>query len=125
MSTQAIARSSATDLINDVYAGLTRPNQKELPSKYLYDEVGSALFEVICALPEYGLHRAGARILADHADDIVDRLDLPVLVYCYHGISSQSAAEFLNQKGFEDVYSVDGGFEACQGLFNVVSGTKD
>jgi dimethylhistidine N-methyltransferase len=80
MSTQAIARSSATDLINDVYAGLTRPNQKELPSKYLYDEVGSALFEVICALPEYGLHRAGARILAEHADDIVDRLDLPVLV---------------------------------------------
>jgi len=49
--------------------------------------------------------------------------DRPVLVCCYHGISSQSAAEFLNQKGFEDVYSVDGGFEACQGLFNVVSGS--
>lgn len=48
--------------------------------------------------------------------------DRPVLVYCYHGISSQSAAEFLNQKGFEDVYSVDGGFDACQGLFSVVSG---
>jgi thiosulfate sulfurtransferase len=45
--------------------------------------------------------------------------DRPVLVYCYHGISSQSAAEFLSQKGFEDVYSIDGGFEACQGLFVV------
>jgi len=50
--------------------------------------------------------------------------DRPVLVYCYHGISSQSAAEFLSQKGFEDVYSVDGGFEACQGLFAVESGGK-
>ena len=36
----------------DLHAGLTRSGQKELPSKYLYDEVGSALFEVICVLPE-------------------------------------------------------------------------
>jgi len=50
--------------------------------------------------------------------------DRPVLVYCYNGISSQSAAEILNQKGFEDVYSVDGGFEACQGLFAVESGNS-
>jgi dimethylhistidine N-methyltransferase len=80
MLTQAIARSPASDLISEVFAGLTRPDQKELPSKYLYDEVGSALFEVICALPEYGLHRAGARLLARHAEDIVDYLELPVLV---------------------------------------------
>ncbi|MEM1111311.1 MAG: thiosulfate sulfurtransferase GlpE [Pseudomonadota bacterium] len=37
--------------------------------------------------------------------------DRPLLVYCYHGNSSQSAAAFLTEKGFEDVYSVDGGFE--------------
>ena len=36
----------------------------------------------------------------------------PTLVCCYHGNSSQSAAEFLSEKGFEDVYSIDGGFEA-------------
>jgi len=34
-----------------------------LPSKYLYDEVGSALFEVISVLPEYGLTRADERLL--------------------------------------------------------------
>jgi thiosulfate sulfurtransferase len=37
--------------------------------------------------------------------------DRAVIVYCYHGNSSQPAAAFLNEKGFEDVYSMDGGFE--------------
>jgi thiosulfate sulfurtransferase len=41
--------------------------------------------------------------------------DLPVIVYCYHGNSSQSAASFLNDKGFEEVYSMDGGFEQWRG----------
>ena len=64
----------------DVRAGLTRGGQKELPSKYLYDDVGSALFEVISRLPEYGLTRADERLLRRHADDIVDRLAGPVAV---------------------------------------------
>jgi len=38
--------------------------------------------------------------------------DQPVLVMCYHGVSSQGAAEYLVSQGYEDVYSVDGGFEA-------------
>jgi dimethylhistidine N-methyltransferase len=59
---------------------LTKPGQRELPSKYLYDEVGSALFETICVLPEYGLTRADARLLKEHAAEIVDRLRLPVQV---------------------------------------------
>lgn len=36
----------------------------------------------------------------------------PVLVMCYHGVSSQGAAQYLINQGFEQVYSVDGGFEA-------------
>jgi thiosulfate sulfurtransferase len=35
----------------------------------------------------------------------------PVLVYCYHGNSSQGAAAWLADKGFDEVYSLDGGFE--------------
>lgn len=35
----------------------------------------------------------------------------PLIVCCYHGISSQSAADFLAGQGFDDVYSLDGGFE--------------
>lgn len=36
----------------------------------------------------------------------------PLLVYCYHGISSQSAAAFLTEKGFSQVYSLEGGYTA-------------
>jgi L-histidine Nalpha-methyltransferase len=68
------------EFASDVVIGLSNPGQKELPSKYLYDEVGSALFDVICLLPEYGLSRAGRRILSRHAGDIVDHLPSPVIV---------------------------------------------
>jgi L-histidine Nalpha-methyltransferase len=64
----------------EVSAGLTRPGQKELPSKYLYDPVGSALFEVICELPEYGVTRSEERLLQLHAREIVDQLPRPVVV---------------------------------------------
>jgi dimethylhistidine N-methyltransferase len=63
-----------------VRAGLTKPGQRELPSKYLYDEVGSALFETICVLPEYGLTRADARLLQKFAGEIVGKLPSPVQV---------------------------------------------
>ena len=64
----------------EVRAGLMRPGQKELPSKYLYDCVGSALFEVICTLPEYGLTRADERLLQRHSREIVSKLSAPVIV---------------------------------------------
>ncbi|USD65394.1 thiosulfate sulfurtransferase GlpE [Vibrio sp. SCSIO 43136] len=38
----------------------------------------------------------------------------PVLVMCYHGVSSQGAAQYLINQGFEQVYSVDGGFAEWQ-----------
>lgn len=38
--------------------------------------------------------------------------DVPVIVCCYHGVSSQQAAQFLIHQGFDEVYSMDGGFEA-------------
>lgn len=72
--------NAACEFASDVRAGLTRTGQKELLSKYLYDEVGSCLFEVISHLPEYGLTRADERLLQRHADEIVQRLDAPVAV---------------------------------------------
>ncbi|WP_165461575.1 thiosulfate sulfurtransferase GlpE [Atlantibacter sp.] len=38
--------------------------------------------------------------------------DMPVMVMCYHGNSSKGAAQYLLQQGYENVYSVDGGFDA-------------
>jgi thiosulfate sulfurtransferase len=39
-------------------------------------------------------------------------LDRALVVYCYHGNSSQGAAQFFSEQGFEEVYTLDGGFEA-------------
>lgn len=80
MLVQAIPANVAYEFAAEVRAGLTRPGQKELPSKYLYDDVGSALFEVISHLPEYGLTRADERLLRRHADEIVDRVAGPVAI---------------------------------------------
>ena len=52
-----------------VLAGLTR-RHKSIPCRFLYDERGSALFEEICALPEYYLTRTETALLADVADEI-------------------------------------------------------
>lgn len=44
-------------------------------------------------------------------------LDKPLVVVCYHGNSSQSAAAYLVGQGFSDVYSLDGGFELWKTTF--------
>ena len=80
MLIHAITPNPSYEFATEVRLGLTQPEQKELPSKYLYDDVGSALFEVISVLPEYGLTRADERLLQRHASDIVERVPKPVVV---------------------------------------------
>ncbi len=62
------------EFARDVRAGLTRGGQKTLPCQYLYDDVGSALFEAITHLREYGLTRADARIIQKHAAALIECL---------------------------------------------------
>jgi len=78
--TREILTDPVTQFAEEVRAGLSRHSQKELPSKYLYDATGSALFEVISLLPEYGLTRADARILRRHAGEITSGISPPVIV---------------------------------------------
>ena len=66
----------AAEFAQSVRAGLSKP-QKELHSRYLYDELGSALFEAITYLPEYGLTRADERLLQEHAAEISDLVPSP------------------------------------------------
>jgi L-histidine N-alpha-methyltransferase len=80
MLTHAITADPVLEFASDVRAGLTRSGQKELLSKYLYDDVGSALFEVISVLPQYGLTRADERLLQRHAQAIADQVPGPVAV---------------------------------------------
>jgi L-histidine Nalpha-methyltransferase len=71
MITEIIVQRSTGHIAEDVRRGLTKAGQKELSSNYLYDELGSALFNAITLLPEYGLFRADGRILRQHASEIV------------------------------------------------------
>jgi len=48
---------------------------RQLPSRYLYDDLGSALFEAICRLPWYGVTRAEQRLLETHGRTILARVD--------------------------------------------------
>ncbi len=80
MLTSLIPTTAPNEFALDVRHGLLKTGQKELPSKYFYDATGSALFEVICQLPEYGLTRAEERLLSHHAKEIVDILPGPVVV---------------------------------------------
>ena len=80
MASRASITDPVAEFAADVRDGLGRSGQKELLSKYLYDAVGSALFEVISLLPEYGVTRADERLLRDHAPEIVALLPLPVAV---------------------------------------------
>ncbi len=80
MLTSSLPVRHVSEFSADARESLTKAGQRELPSKYLYDEVGSALFEAICVLPEYGLTRADARLLEKYAREIVGRLPLPIQV---------------------------------------------
>lgn len=65
---------------------------------------------------------AGAiHVSSSNLQEFIESADLakPLIVYCYHGHSSLSAAQLLSQKGFDDVYSLDGGFEAWRHQFAV------
>lgn len=58
-------------------------------------------------------HIENAQHVGDHnIADFIAAADKskPTVVCCYHGNSSQSAAAYLAEQGFEDAYSLDGGF---------------
>lgn len=73
MATPLTAPALST-FAQDVRDGLTRP-QKQLPPKYFYDALGSALFDAICQLPWYRITRAELALLTTHAAAITRHLD--------------------------------------------------
>lgn len=62
---------------DDVRSGLLAM-PKQLPPKYHYDDLGSALFEAITHLPEYYLTRTESELLRASAGEIVGALGEPV-----------------------------------------------
>jgi len=77
---QTVHTNTLREFAVAVRDSLGKVAQRELPSIYLYDEVGTALFEAITLLPEYGLTRAELRLLRHHTGAMVEHLPPPVAV---------------------------------------------
>ena len=71
--TRSAAQREGADFITDVQYYL-RQVPRQLPSRYLYDSLGSALFDAICQLPWYGVTRAEAQLLRKHRGEIFGHL---------------------------------------------------
>ncbi len=65
--------STAAQFASDVQYYLSL-SQRQLPSRYFYDDLGSALFDAICRLPWYGVTRAELRLLASHGRQLLSRV---------------------------------------------------
>src|SRR6266508_3611692 len=69
------AASPERKLFADDVGYYLRLEPRQLPSRYLYDALGSALFEAICHLPWYGITRAESSLLVAHAREIFRRVE--------------------------------------------------
>ena len=77
-------------------------------------ENGAMIVDIRDPQSFFDLHITDALCLGnDNLHDFINDADMdrPLIVCCYHGISSQSAAAFLVNQGFDQVYSLEGGFE--------------
>ncbi|RUO81164.1 thiosulfate sulfurtransferase GlpE [Idiomarina tyrosinivorans] len=81
----------------------------------------SAVFVDIRDIQSFGVgHVPGSQRLTDASFvEFSQQTDeeTPIVVVCYHGVSSQGAAQYLAQQGYETVYSMDGGFTAWMNQF--------
>ncbi len=120
------AGSPAAPFAADVqYYLMQEPRQ--LPSRYLYDPLGSALFEAICRLPWYRVTRAEKRLLREHAASVLQAVSpLSTIVELGTG-SGEKLALLLEQAssstGALDVHLVDISASALEAAAAPVKGS--
>src|SRR5262245_57355117 len=99
-SAAAPAAEAVQDFADEVRRDLSR-SPKQLQSKYLYDGLGSSLFEAICFLPSYRITRAEGRLLRRIAGEMVASLCDPVTLVelgCGSGDKLAMIAEALRSR---------------------------
>jgi len=77
------AQAPPFEAVRDFAADVRRDlalTPKQIQSRYLYNGLGSALFEAICRLPWYRITRAEARLLARYAPEMVAPLEDPITI---------------------------------------------
>lgn len=98
------ATTAPSELVRDFAREVARDLAlvpKQIQSKYLYDALGSSLFESICRLPWYRITRAEARLLTRCAAEIVAPIADPVTLLelgCGSGEKVALLAEALRNR---------------------------
>ena len=113
-----INRSLVAEFASEVRRDLAL-DPKQLQSKYLYDPLGSSLFDAICRLPWYRITRAEMRLLARHSDAIVSTLGddggTIVELGCGSGEKLMLLAEALQARGVSArVHLIDISWQALE-----------
>ncbi len=111
MAAAADVRNGASGAFaRDVEQGLRSGGQKQIPSEYLYDDLGTSLFQAITRLPEYGLTRADYRLLKAHAREIARAM--PVGTYVAElgsgdGKKTRRILDAMSSRGGTLYYPID------------------
>jgi L-histidine N-alpha-methyltransferase len=78
VNTRVLSRAPAMETSTAQFAEDVRyylsQTPRQLPSRYLYDALGSSLFDAICQLPWYRLTRAETQLLVAHAAEVFTAL---------------------------------------------------
>ena len=106
-----------SDFARDVRLGLEKSPKQVLP-RYLYDELGSVLFEAICRLPWYRVTRAEIGLLARYGTEVAACLQSPVTVVELGSGSGEKIVTLLQAMSLEprpsDVHLIDVSAEALR-----------
>lgn len=86
---------SSPDFRESVVQGLDAPS-RNLPSKFFYDEIGSALFDRICELDEYYPTRTESQIMVTHAAAMASKIGDEVRLIEYGSGSSLKTRVLLD-----------------------------
>jgi thiosulfate sulfurtransferase len=99
-------------------ASFTRINAND--AKALIEQGTSQIIDIRDAMSFQAGHiKAAIRIDNEGVPQFMAQADqqAPLIVCCYHGNSSQSAANYFSEQGFQEVYSLDGGFEEWKVMY--------
>jgi len=79
-----------------------------------YQRIDVAEAQLIAARDDAALLGGARNVTESNLPQLLEGLSksAPLVIYCYHGNSSQMVARFFAAQGFSEVYSVDGGYEA-------------
>jgi dimethylhistidine N-methyltransferase len=111
------AFAPVSEFAAEVRAGLTRSGQKTLPCQYFYDGVGTALFQAICQLPEYGLTRADARLLERLAPELALWMPprAPVAeLGCGDGVKTRHLLAALGRRAYYPIDVSESALNSCR-----------